>query len=147
MSAAPAQMLTEWLVEQQKVAGPHLQSVKTCITLLEHTTRLADVAEGDIRGLDAAAETVEVPLPPVQLGVSLPGPVRLSSLLSGTPESGVWVCLRRNCSAGGARTWALHACRASRHLLRALAGVSRALPGAPFSSGLDADVRHRQQAQ
>lgn len=88
MSAAPAQMLTEWLVEQQKVAGPHLQSVKTCITLLEHTTRLADVAEGDIRGLDAAAETVEAPLPPVQLGVSLPGPVRLSSLLSGTPESG-----------------------------------------------------------
>ena len=50
MSAAPAQMLTEWLVGQQKVAGQHLQSVKTCITLLEHTTRLAGVAEGDIRG-------------------------------------------------------------------------------------------------
>jgi hypothetical protein len=57
--AAPGQMLTDWLAEQQKVAGNHLESVKSCLTLLEHTTRLMSLAEGDIRGLDAAAETVE----------------------------------------------------------------------------------------
>ena len=126
MSAAPAQMLTEWLVDQQKVAGQHLQSVKTCITLLEHTTRLAGVAEGDIRGLDSAAETVEAPLSPDQLGVSLPGPARLP----GTPGSGS--SSGGTAAHGGVRTWSLHACRASRSVLRALAGVSRAPPGAPY---------------